>query len=518
VFADVSKHLRMAGASRVAWTHQEAADAFALHAGRVERVAARILHDRDEARDVASETFLALLEGGPDDRQATESWLLTTARNRALNRLRERERADRAVRSLVASVPAVEPPVSVGDTGPNGLVEQAASLIGDRERVAVQLRFSEDRSYDEIATRLGISAGNARVLVHRALKRLRSGAVALLAERHGASERCRRALLRGASNGGVRTHHGCSPCTAVSDELAAMTASGMLPVALPAGGGFLARLLDAPLHALSRLHNPGSGRTAEALAALLVTGSVGLAAPASLPVHPPSVRAPVAAPRSDAVAAAARAGTAAVRRAGEAAPARPSAPAFVAPDAAGDNQPVPADLVPFGAPLVLRDAFEGSSAKGLDIRTLEIARLADEAGKTAGLLFRFKLDAPPRPQAEYRVDWNFGRPNCFGTILGTLPETFDGSEPSVHVDCAQPNQTPSMQPPPSPDSPIHMRIVGAAIEFTLVFSELEGMPAQVLHRGTVMQELRAATIDYQLAGMTSDTAPDYREPGVNYTI
>lgn len=44
---------------------EAAAGAFERHRARIEAVAARILGDRDEARDVASETYLALLERGP---------------------------------------------------------------------------------------------------------------------------------------------------------------------------------------------------------------------------------------------------------------------------------------------------------------------------------------------------------------------------------------------------------------------------------------------------------------------
>jgi RNA polymerase sigma factor (sigma-70 family) len=514
----MSKVLPMAGASRVAWTRQQAADAYSLHAARVERAAARILRDRDEARDVASETFLALLEGGPDDRQATESWLLTTARNRALNRLRERERAERTARHLAASSPAVEPAAGPAEASAHGLVTEAASLIGERERTAVHLRFTEDRSYDEIASRLGVSPGNARVVVHRALRRLRSGAVALLADRHGASERCRRELLRGASNGGVRAHHGCSPCTAVSDELAAMTASGLLPVALPAGSGLLARMFDAPIHVLSRLRNPASGRTAEALAALLVTGTVGLGTPAPTPLRVEPASITVTAPGTRSLAATvSRAGESTVRTVKGATAPRQDAPGLVAPDAAGDNQPVPKDLVPIGMPLVLRDASESASARGLDIRRFEVVRLGDAAGKTAGLLFRFGLDAPPRPQAEYRVDFNFlGRPECRGSLVGMLPGTIDWAQPAASIDCPRPAT--SGQEMPETDSPIRMEIVRATLELTIVFADLVGLPAEMLKPGAELEELRAVTVDYQLAGLASDTAPDYRDPGLRYTI
>jgi RNA polymerase sigma-70 factor (ECF subfamily) len=45
--------------------------------------------------------------------------------------------------------------------------------LAERERTVVVETFFADRSSDEVATALGISAGNVRVIRHRALARLR---------------------------------------------------------------------------------------------------------------------------------------------------------------------------------------------------------------------------------------------------------------------------------------------------------------------------------------------------------
>src|SRR6266478_5229540 len=83
---------------------EEVTRAFALHRRRIEAIAARILRDAEEASDVASETFISLIENGPDDPDSVAAWLNVSARNRALNRLRARSRAQRR-EQLVADVP-----------------------------------------------------------------------------------------------------------------------------------------------------------------------------------------------------------------------------------------------------------------------------------------------------------------------------------------------------------------------------------------------------------------------------
>jgi RNA polymerase sigma-70 factor (ECF subfamily) len=52
-------------------------------------------------------------------------------------------------------------------------LRDALASLGDGERLAVELRVLEELDYEEIAGRLGISNGAARVRVFRGLDRLR---------------------------------------------------------------------------------------------------------------------------------------------------------------------------------------------------------------------------------------------------------------------------------------------------------------------------------------------------------
>jgi RNA polymerase sigma-70 factor (ECF subfamily) len=165
-------------------------DAFAplvaRHQDRVVRLCARILGDRDEALDVAQETFLRAYRHAADaePRGALSTWLHRIAVNLCLNRLRRR----RLVRFL-----SLTPEPEAERAGPE--VAEPASAAADPERellarerwrrtreaidalpagqraVLVLARF-EGMSGREIAETLGISEGAVESRLVRAMRRL----------------------------------------------------------------------------------------------------------------------------------------------------------------------------------------------------------------------------------------------------------------------------------------------------------------------------------------------------------
>jgi RNA polymerase sigma-70 factor (ECF subfamily) len=65
--------------------------------------------------------------------------------------------------------------VASDHAGPLDLPRLAGCVerLAERERAVVVLSFYSERGSDEIAAELGLSAGNVRVVRHRALGRLR---------------------------------------------------------------------------------------------------------------------------------------------------------------------------------------------------------------------------------------------------------------------------------------------------------------------------------------------------------
>jgi RNA polymerase sigma-70 factor (ECF subfamily) len=122
---------------------------------RLLRYLISIVHDRQTAEDIFQETWIRVLEQGHryDPRHQFVTWLMTIARNLAIDHLR-RKRPE-AIEDLP---PAAEPAIS----GPGAFDiavqhQQAAELDGalhqipGEQREAIVLRFQEGMSLEEIA-------------------------------------------------------------------------------------------------------------------------------------------------------------------------------------------------------------------------------------------------------------------------------------------------------------------------------------------------------------------------------
>lgn len=123
-----------------------------------------------DADDCFQETFLAALRAYPRARgENMRSWVLTIARNKAIDHHRARaRRAD----------PVAEPDVEVADTSLDGLGGEAWGRVAelpDGQRAAVALRFAADLPYREIGEALDCSEAAARRRVHDGLTALRAG-------------------------------------------------------------------------------------------------------------------------------------------------------------------------------------------------------------------------------------------------------------------------------------------------------------------------------------------------------
>ncbi|MBN2474346.1 MAG: sigma-70 family RNA polymerase sigma factor [Pirellulales bacterium] len=157
------------------------------------RFAMRLLGDEEAARDVVQHAFLRLCDRSDDglhDRVAP--WLFTVCRNKAVDMLRRRGRMA-PLGPEAADCPSRGPDPAVAAER-SELYRRLARLVDalpPSQREAVGL-WAEGFSYREIAEISDRSEGNVRVLVHRALKQLRSQPlVQELLERPAATNRLR---------------------------------------------------------------------------------------------------------------------------------------------------------------------------------------------------------------------------------------------------------------------------------------------------------------------------------------
>ena len=168
-------------------------DAFEALVERYERrvytIAARMLGDREDARDVAQDAFLRVYRALPGFQGESKfsTWLFRIVSNLSVDMLRKR-RGDAAF-SLDApfaddggdgggsadDLPdaAIEVAAEVENAEFRALVWRAVSLLPDAQRAIIVMRDFEDLSYPEIADILACPPGTVKSRLNRARAKLR---------------------------------------------------------------------------------------------------------------------------------------------------------------------------------------------------------------------------------------------------------------------------------------------------------------------------------------------------------
>ena len=164
-------------ALRLAAGDREAeAELFRRLAPRVRLYGLRHLRDPAAADDLVQDVILtmsdALREGRVRDAESLGSFVLGTCRKVVANlrrgERRRRELLERHGRELAPEFSEPEPLLDLER------LARCLSGLAERERTVVVSSFYADRSADEIGTELGLTAGNVRVVRHRALASLRA--------------------------------------------------------------------------------------------------------------------------------------------------------------------------------------------------------------------------------------------------------------------------------------------------------------------------------------------------------
>lgn len=146
--------------------------------------AARIVGDRERARDVVQETFV---EWQRHARRQTDTtpvkWLFTVCRNRALNICRKEKRMTYLDEEILDRQPGrgLAPNEHIEQTEAAGFLLRIVATLPARQQEVLQLKFQNDLSYQEISEITQLSVSHVGVLLHTALKTLRA--------RHGAAAR-----------------------------------------------------------------------------------------------------------------------------------------------------------------------------------------------------------------------------------------------------------------------------------------------------------------------------------------
>ena len=144
-------------------------------APRVRLYGLRHLRDRQAAADLAQQVLLMTLErlraGEVREPEKIASFVLGASRMTVIEMRRGTRRREALLETWGDATEAFEAPEPLV-LDPDRLAGCLGAL-SERERSVVVLTFFADKPADEVGTELAISAGNVRVIRHRALARLR---------------------------------------------------------------------------------------------------------------------------------------------------------------------------------------------------------------------------------------------------------------------------------------------------------------------------------------------------------
>jgi RNA polymerase sigma-70 factor (ECF subfamily) len=147
-------------------------------------MAQALLSDPDEAEEVVQEAFTIVwnrIGQVPNEPRGLLAWVLRTARNRAIDRLRSRKRRLRKSAHLVAHSVDGEPfaeaeePNEAGTPGwqVHRTVHAALAGLPREQQVVVRLAYFHGLTHSGIAERLGIPVGTVKTRLRLAFDKLR---------------------------------------------------------------------------------------------------------------------------------------------------------------------------------------------------------------------------------------------------------------------------------------------------------------------------------------------------------
>lgn len=145
-----------------------------LHRAYLLVVAMRLTGDPERAKDLVQDTLTRALEHVAQFQTGTNlrAWLATILTRRFLDQLKRDDVALRAVPELRALVPVRDVDLAIPGIPDAVLWSEVKQLEPDLREV-VELRYDQQLSYKQIASRLGIPVGTVSTRLMRAHDRLR---------------------------------------------------------------------------------------------------------------------------------------------------------------------------------------------------------------------------------------------------------------------------------------------------------------------------------------------------------
>jgi RNA polymerase sigma-70 factor (ECF subfamily) len=154
--------------------------AYRLTSAKLFGVCLRILHERAEAEDVLQEVYLTVWQkaaGFDPGRASPMTWLITIARNKAIDRLRAGGQARRmepidAAAKIVDAAPLADDALAQGEA--NARLKACLGGLAANEQNALRGAFFDGNTYEELAARMDVPLGTMKSWIRRALLKLKT--------------------------------------------------------------------------------------------------------------------------------------------------------------------------------------------------------------------------------------------------------------------------------------------------------------------------------------------------------
>ena len=152
------------------------------HVSRVFALATRMLGDRASAEEVTQDAFLKLwtrARAFSTTRGALLTWLLTIARNNALDRIRLEARrpalAEASLSDLEDGRPDLQAPGSGSEEARWRSLRFALAELPDGQRQVIELAYYQGLTHSQMAEMLGLPLGTVKTRLRLGMERLRDG-------------------------------------------------------------------------------------------------------------------------------------------------------------------------------------------------------------------------------------------------------------------------------------------------------------------------------------------------------
>ena len=153
----------------------------ARYSGTLIAHAWRVLRDQSDAQEVAADVLWQVWRDSSafsPARGAVATWLITLARNRAIDRLRVK-RPYQSLNGHMVEGCAPDPATEIDQAQRARLVRAAIARLEPPERSVLELAYFSDLSHPEIARQLGIPLGTVKTRMRCAITKLRQTLAAL---------------------------------------------------------------------------------------------------------------------------------------------------------------------------------------------------------------------------------------------------------------------------------------------------------------------------------------------------